>query len=182
MKGLLFWTVAILLLAGVVHLGYVLIVPQLDMRAGIDELRWLTGSAALTVLSRDDSIRVMGPDGRWLVHALCVYDLSEGPLAVSATVPDTYWSMAIYSASGETFYSLNDRQADVDQVDLMIRQSSAPLLGEDQELVLPEGDVFTVRAPDPKGVVVMRALAGEPAEYERTSRILARSSCRSAPK
>lgn len=181
MKGLLFWTVAILLLAGVVHLGYVLIVPQLDMRAGIDELRRLTGSAALTVLSRDDSIRVMGPDGRWLIHALCVYDLSEGPLAVSAMVPATYWSMAIYSASGETFYSLNDRQADVDQVDLLIRQSSAPLLGEDQELVLPEGDVFTVRAPDPKGVVVMRALAGEPAEYERASRILARSSCRSAP-
>lgn len=182
MKGLLFWTVAILLLAGVVHLGYVLIVPQLDMRAGIDELRRLTGSAALTVLSRDDSIRVMGPDGRWLIHALCVYDLSEGPVAVSARVPATYWSMAIYSASGETFYSLNDRQADVDQVDLLIRQSSAPLLGEDQELVLPEGDVFTVRAPDPKGVVVMRALAGEPAEYERASRILARSSCRSAPK
>ena len=182
MKGLLFWTVAILLLAGVVHLGYVLIVPQLDMRAAIDELRKLTGSGALTVLSRDDSIRVMGPDGRWLVHALCVYDLSEGPLAVSATIPASYWSMAIYSASGETFYSLNDRQADVDQVDLMIRQSSAPLLGEDQELVLPEGDVFTVRAPDPKGVVVMRALAGEPAEYERASRILARSSCRSAPK
>jgi len=182
MKGLLFWSVAMLLLAGVVHLGYVLIMPQIDMRAGIDELRRLAGSGALTVLSRDDSIRVVGPDGRWLVHALCVYNLSEGPLAVSATVPATYWSMAIYSASGETFYSLNDRQADVDQVDLMIRQKSAPLLGDDQDLVLPEGDGFTVRAPDPKGVVVMRALAGEPAEYERASRILARSSCRSAPK
>jgi uncharacterized membrane protein len=181
MKVLLFWTVAILLLAGVVHLGYVLIVPQLDMRAGIDELRKLTGSRALTVLSRDDSIRIMGPDGRWLVHALCVYDLSEGPLAVSATVPATYWSMAIYSAGGETFYSLNDRQADVGQVDLMIRQSSAPLLGEDEDVALPEGNVFTVRAPDPKGVVVMRALASEPAEYERAFRILARSSCRPTP-
>jgi uncharacterized membrane protein len=182
MKGLLFWTVAILLLAGVVHLGYVLIVPQLDMRAGIDELRKLTGSRALTVLSRDDSMRIMGPDGRWLVHALCVYDLADGPLAVSATVPATYWSMAIYSASGETFYSLNDRQADVGQVDLMIRQSAAPLLGEDEDVALPEGDVFTVRAPDPKGVVVMRALASEPAEYQRASLILSRSSCRPAPK
>lgn len=182
MKGLVFWSIAILLLGSVVHLGYVLFVPQLDMRAGIDELRRLAGGGALTVLSRDDSVRLMGPDGRWLVHALCVYDLTEGPLAISATVPDSYWSMAIYSASGETFYSLNDRQADIDQVELMIRRASTPIFGEDQELVLPEGDVFTVRAPHPKGVVVMRALAGEPAEYEEASRILARSTCRSAPK
>lgn len=181
MKGLLFWTVAILLLAGVIHLGYVLIVPQFEMRAKIDELRRLAGSGALTVLSREDSVRLMGPDGRWLVHALCVYDLSEGPLMISAAVPDTYWSMAIYSAGGETFYSLNDRQADIDRVDLMIRQASAAALEEDQELALPDADTFSVRAPDPLGVVVMRALAGEPAEYERASRILAGSSCQTAP-
>ena len=179
MKGLLFWTVCILLLAGVVHLGYVLIVPQFEMRAKIDELRQLAGNGGLTVLSREDSVRLMGPDGRWLVHALCVYDLAEGPVAINAAVPNSYWSMAIYSAGGETFYSLNDRQAGVERVDLMIRQLSGAVLDEDEELVLPNDDVFTVRAPDPLGVVVMRALAGEPVEYQRTSEILARSSCRS---
>jgi uncharacterized membrane protein len=179
MKGLLFWTICILLLAGVVHLGYVLIVPQFEMRAKIDELRQLAGSAALTVLSREDSVRLMGPDGRWLVHALCIYDLADGPMTINAAVPNSYWSMAIYSAGGETFYSLNDRQAGVERVDLMIRQPSEPVLDGEEELVLPNDDVFTVRAPDPLGVVVMRALAGEPAEYERASEILARSSCRS---
>lgn len=178
MKGLLFWTVCALLLAGVVHLGYVLIVPQFEMRAKIDELRQLAGNGALTVLSREDSVRLMGPDGRWLVHALCLYDLADGPMTINAAVPNSYWSMAIYSAAGETFYSLNDRQAGVERVDLMIRQPSEPVLNEEEELVLPNDDVFTVRAPDPLGLVVMRALAGEPAEYERTSEILARSSCR----
>ena len=181
MKGLLFWTVSILLLAGVVHLGYVLIVPHFEMRAKIDDLRQVAGSGALKVLSREDSIRLMGPDGRWLVHALCVYDLAEGPLTVSAAVPNSYWSMAIYSAGGETFYSLNDRQAGIDQVDLMIRQPTAPAPEDEQELALPEDDTFIVRAPDRVGVVVMRALAGEAAEYERAAEILARSSCRSQP-
>jgi uncharacterized membrane protein len=179
MKGLLFWAISILLLASVVHLGYVLIVPQFEMRAKIDELRRLAGSGALTVLSRDDSVRLMGPDGRWLVHALCIYDLAEGPVTINAAVPNSYWSMAIYSAGGETFYSLNDRQAGIDQVNLMIRQPTAPVAEEEQELVVTDDDTFTVRAPDPVGVVVMRALAGEPAEYERASRILARSRCRS---
>ena len=179
MKTLLFWTLSILLLAGVVHLGYVLIVPQFEMRAKIDELRELAGSSALTVLSREDSVRVMGPDGRWLVHALCVYDLAEGPLTISAAVPNSYWSMAIYSAAGETFYSLNDRQAGVEKVDLLIRQPTGQSPDEEEELTPPSDDTFTVRAPDPIGVVVMRALADETAEYDRAAEVLARSSCHS---
>lgn len=178
MKALIFWILCILLLAGAVHLGYVLIVPPIEMRAKIDELRQIAGSGELTVLSREDSVRLMGPDGRWLVHALCVYDLAEGPVMINAAVPGSYWSMAIYSAGGETFYSLNDRQAGIEQVDLMIRRPTdqAP----DEELMPPTDDTFTVRAPDSVGVVVMRALADEAAEYDRAAEVLAGSSCRSA--
>jgi len=179
MRRMLYWTVSILLLASVIHLGYVLIVPHVEMRGKIDELRRLAGNGELRVLTRDDSVRLVGPDGRWLVHALCIYDLADGPVLIKAEVPNSYWSMAIYSAGGETFYSLNDRQAGVERVDLMIRQPSEPVLDEEEELVLPNEEVFTVRAPDRRGVVVMRALAGEPAEYERASEILAQSSCRS---
>jgi uncharacterized membrane protein len=181
MKAVLYWTLCILLLASVVHLGYVLIVPHLEMRAKIDELREFAGSGALTVLDREDSVRLMGPDGRWLVHALCVYDLAEGPMVVSAAVPNSYWSMAIYSAGGETFYSLNDRQAGIDRVDLMIRQPSAPVPDEEQELAPSDDETITVSAPDRVGVVVMRALAGEAAEYERAAEILAQSECRTRP-
>jgi uncharacterized membrane protein len=184
MKTLLFWTVCILLLASAVHLGYVLIIPPVEMRAKIDELRQIAGNGELAVLSREDSVRLMGPDGHWLVHALCVYDLAEGPVMIQATVPNSYWSMAIYSAGGETFYSLNDRQAGVEQVDLMIRQPGDQTSDdeeEEEELTSPTGDTFTVRAPDPVGVVVMRALADEAAAYDRAAEVLARSSCRSAP-
>ncbi|MFW6077127.1 MAG: DUF1254 domain-containing protein, partial [Hyphomicrobiales bacterium] len=168
MKSLLFWLLSILLLAGVVHLGYVLIVPHFEMRAKIDELRQLAGNGALTVLSREDSVRLMGPDGRWLVHALCIYDLADGPLTVNAAVPNSYWSMAIYSAGGDTFYSLNDRQAGVERVDITIRQPRERAPEEEEELTPPSDDTFTVRAPGQVGVVVMRALADEVAEYERT--------------
>ena len=179
MRMLLFWTLCILLLAGAVHLGYVLIVPPIEMRAKIDELRQIAGSGELTVLSREDSVRLMGPDGRWLVHALCVYDLAGGPLMINATVPNSYWSMAIHSAGGETFYSLNDRQAGIKQVDLMIRQPSDQVPDdEEEELRQPTDDTFTVRAPDPVGVVVIRALADETAEYDRAAEVLATSSCR----
>jgi uncharacterized membrane protein len=89
--------------------------------------------------------------------------------------------MAIYSAGGETFYSLNDRQAGIDRLSLMIRLPSGPVADEEQEVALPDDDTFIVRAPDPVGVVVMRALAGGEAEYERASEVLGRSSCRTTP-
>jgi hypothetical protein len=79
-----------------------LFVPHIEMRSKINELRGLAGSGALTVLSREDSIRLMGPDGRWLVHALCIYDLADGPMTINAVVPNSYWSMTMYSAGGET--------------------------------------------------------------------------------
>jgi uncharacterized membrane protein len=102
-------------------------------------------------------------------------------MVVSAAVPNSYWSMAIYSAGGETFYSLNDRQAGIDRVDLMIRQPSAPVPDEEQELAPSDDETITVSAPDRVGVVVMRALAGEAAEYERAAEILAQSECRTRP-
>lgn len=181
MRAVLYWTLCILLLASVVHLGYVLIVPHFEMRANIDQLREFAGDGALTVLDREDSIRLMGPDGRWIVHALCIYDLARGPMIVSAAVPGSYWSMAIYSAGGDNFYSLNDRQAGIDRVNLMIRQPSASLLGDEQELAPPDDETITVRAPDRIGVVVMRALAGEPAEYALAAETLGQSECRTRP-
>jgi uncharacterized membrane protein len=84
---LLFWTICILLLAGTVHIGYVLFVPHFEMRSKLNELRGLSDTGALTVLSREDSMRLMGPDGRWLVHALCIYDLAHGPMTIDAGVP-----------------------------------------------------------------------------------------------
>jgi uncharacterized membrane protein len=182
MSRTLYWTLCVVLLAGIVHLGYVLFVPHVEMRSKISELRQLADSGALTVLSREDSIRLIGPDGQWLVHALCIYDLSNGPVTITAAVPNAYWSMTMYSAGGETFYSLNDRQAGIDLVALTLRQPGERLPADEEvELTVPDDDTLTVRAPESMGLVVMRALAGEAAEYGRISEVLAESSCRSAP-
>lgn len=179
MSRVAFWSISVLLLAAVVHLAYVLLLPSYEMRTKIDDIRRLVDSGDLTVLSREQGIQLLGPDGRWLVHALCIYDLSAGPVTVNAAVPDTYWSMSIYSAAGETFYSLNDRQAGLDQVRLVLRQASDQEANEEQEAAVPGGETLTVRAPDRVGLIVMRALAGEAAQFAPISEVLAGSSCRS---
>lgn len=176
----IFWTLCVVLLAAVVHLGYVLLVPSYEMKTKIDDIRSLVDAEDLTVLSREQGIQLLGPDGRWLVHALCIYDLSAGPVRVTAAVPNTYWSMTIYSATGETFYSLNDRQAGIDRVSIVLRETSDQESGEELQGDMGGGETLTVRAPDRAGLVVMRALAGEAAQFGPISQVLASSSCRSA--
>lgn len=175
----LYWLAVALLVGVVVHLSYVLFVPRIEMRGKIEEVQRVAANGALTVLGPDDSVRLVGPEGRWLVHALCVYDLSRGPVMVTGIIPSTYWSMSMYSSRGDSFYSLNDRQAGIAQVNVLLKPPKAELIGDLlEESEVPQGEVIAVEAPATTGLIVMRALAAEPAEYGRISTVMARSGCR----
>jgi uncharacterized membrane protein len=179
MTSKLYWTAVAVLVAVVVHLSYVLLVPRLEMRGKIEDVQRVAGSGALTVLDADQSVRFIGPEGRWLVHALCIYDLRQGPVMVTAAVPSTYWSMSMYSSRGDSFYSLNDRQAGIARVAVLLKPRKTELIGDLlEETEAPQGEVIAVEAPDAAGLVVMRALAAEPAEYSRISSVMAQSGCR----
>lgn len=177
MSGRFYWVVATLLVAVVAHLSFVLFAPKLVMGDKLEAMRQAAG-AGLKVLAPEQSSQLIGPEEEALVHAICVYDLSEGPIRITTVIPAAYWSISIYSDSGDNFYSFNDRQAGVEQLALLLKQAKTELaLSEEPETVAPEGDTLDVIAPDARGVVVLRALAGEPAERARIAETLARSSC-----
>jgi len=173
-----YWIIAVLLVAVVTHLSFVLFAPKLVMADKLDAMRAFTGEASLKVLSPEDALRLVGPEEEGLVHAICVYDLAHGPVRIVTVIPPSYWSISIYSEGGDNFYSFNDRQADVDSLALLLKPAVRRLVpAEETEAVAPEGDTLEVLAPDERGVVVLRALASEPAERSRIAEILSRSSC-----
>ncbi|MGE0210371.1 MAG: DUF1254 domain-containing protein [Parvibaculaceae bacterium] len=178
MSGRGYWIVATLLMAAVVHLSFVLFAPKLVMAERLDALAETAGSSSLKVLTRAETLRLIGEEDGALVHAVCVYDLSQGSMLVTALIPRSYWSISIYSASGDNFYSFNDRQADVERLELRLKPAAAqPVDEEAVETQAPEGDTLEVFPPDNRGVVVFRALAGEAPERAGVEAFLARSSC-----
>jgi uncharacterized membrane protein len=174
----LYWALVALLFALIVHLSYVLFIPRFEMRGKLDEIRSLAGSGRLRVLERDEGVRLMGAEARWFVHALCLYDLSRGPVMVTAVIPSTYWSMSMYSSRGDNFYSLNDRQAGIERVSVLLKPRRSELIDILEESEVPQGDVIGVEAPASIGIVVMRALAAQPAEFRRVASVLGQSNCR----
>jgi uncharacterized membrane protein len=171
--------VATALLAVVVHLSFVLFAPEAVMAEKIGAAQGLGGEEKLAVLGREDAVKLFGGESQWLVTAICAFDMARGPLLVTAAIPVGYWSMSVFSMNGDNFYTLNDRQADVATLSVMIKPSEAESQDTDnRDIAVPEGDVLGVVAPEARGLVMLRALAAEPAEYARVSEVLARSSCR----
>lgn len=94
-----------------------------------------------------------------LLYSVCAYDLSEGPVRISANPQLTsYWSLALYGANSDNFYVVNDRKAAGKPVDLWLLAGNAELLGK-----TTDPGAVVVRSPSTKGFLLMRVLT---ADYE----------------
>ena len=180
MSGRVFWVVATVLLAIVVHLTYVLFAPGDTVERKLQAMRTLAGVNSLKVLSAADSKSFLIGEGPGLVHAICVYDLGEGEVMAESPIPAGYWSLSIYTAHGTNVYTLNDRQAEVSSLSLVLRKAN-PL----RETETPVGTDSTMEKiyidlSEPTGLIVMRAiLPDEPARH-RVEEELSRARCEPA--
>ena len=99
----------------------------------------------MTVESRD--VVKPSPD---LLYSLCIYDVSEKPLRITAPVPDTYWSLSFYQTNTDNFYVINDRQAKTNPVEIV-------LVGPKMEVPNVTNAELVV-APTEKGIFLLRSL------------------------
>lgn len=91
-----------------------------------------------------------------LAYALCVYDLSKGPVNVDAA-PEwpAYWSVALYAANTDNYLVRNDREASA-------RPVHWRLLPPDARPATPMRDGREpIVAPAARGLVLMRVLVAD---------------------
>ncbi len=178
MSGKLFWFSVAVLLGIAVHISYVLFVPRIQMDAKMSEFTKLAGINHLMVVQPDKLESVLPDADPSLAHAICVFDLSAGPIVVKAMVPTAYWLISFYAPNGDGFYSLNNRQADVRNLNLMVVNKSNGTNGDSSPDALEGTDnQITVRSPSIRGLVVLRARIAAPAMLARVQADLAASNC-----
>ena len=153
MKSWFRWILLTLALAVVFHLLTVTVFPRAIMvlafkrilKNADTEINTLIHAPRVTV----DSRRVVKPSPD-LLYSICVYDVAEKPLRITAPVPDTYWSISFYQTNTDNFYVLNDRQVKSSTVDVV-------LVGPDMALPRVEKAQVVV-TPTNKGVFLLRSL------------------------
>jgi uncharacterized membrane protein len=177
MRRRIFWTVAVVLLATVAHLGVVLFAPMVDVGRRM---------AAFEAAAPANSLRKVPPvgPGRSILvepspdisYAFCRFDISTQPLKVSAPIPDSYWSLSIYSDTGENLYTINDAQTGVRRLELVIVDALQAEPEGGAILDVPE-DSFHYASPVRHGLVLLRGYIPDRSQRQIIDSTIASATC-----
>lgn len=174
----LLWLIGGAMLGGIVHLATVLALPRTatqDAYARISAVSPVNSIVALPLPSSDKAILpFMDPA---FATAVCRYDLSNGPLKLTAPVSPAYTSVSFYTRNDIAYYAITDRAAGrrLIELDLMTAAQRAQL-PEDEEITA--ADRLIVESPTETGLIVLRALAPEPGLMPAAQSALAAAQCR----
>jgi uncharacterized membrane protein len=99
---------------------------------------------------------------------------------VAAEMPDTFWSLTIYSDKGADLYTINDRQAGTNRFKLTVKRAPGLMdlfAGDQAETARAMSDGWSVEIPEPKGIAVFWMALDYPAQRKLFTDVLSRSSC-----
>jgi uncharacterized membrane protein len=166
------WIVATLVGAILVHAVAVWAIPRGIMLLTMRGMARQGGgwNTALYGPRADETSRAVVRPSPDLLYSICVFDVADGPVRVTADVPrDTYWSVSMFAANTDNFFVLNDRQATESRVDLVV---AAP--GTTVEL--PQG-TQRVDAPSRRGIILSRTLVSDESRAGELDAARRRFSC-----
>ncbi len=116
------WALATLFVAGIVHLGSVLMLPRLATETAFARLPVAGPAASVTPLppASGAQSRVPFRDAA-LRSSVCRYDLSAGPLRVTGGVVDgDFTAVTFHSRLGRPFYGLTESSAVEGKIEVLL--------------------------------------------------------------
>jgi uncharacterized membrane protein len=159
-------TVAGLVLGAIVHVVVVLRVPSLAQKDAFSRfaLAGRNGHAELVAAAAPtDKAEPALPDADpAAATAVCAFDLTAGPVHVTAPASGLLETLSLHARGGGVFYGLTDRASLRGQIDLAIMtqaQLDEAQADEDEETA---GGEIRVVSPSTKGLLVVRAVAARP--------------------
>ena len=165
-------------LAGLIHVVAVLTLPVLaprDAHARLAALGPANTLIQLPPLKPGQQIMPnMAPDVR---YAMCLFDLTEGPVHLRANIPDELWLIAFYTPVGENFYTVIGADMKRGNVDLVVTtedQSVADATGDSAEAL---ENLLVVNSPARKGIALIRAPLAGPSRSFEAQRALEKAYC-----
>jgi|GEM_PF-1561373 len=181
--GKLYWIAAAFFAALATHAAFVLAVPAYTLDRSLSSVLEHAGANHFVVLKPEDQQRLFPGYPPNSVAGICAFDVSKADVKFTADMAPGYWTLTIYSRSGQVLYALNDTQAGSGQFTVKLKR--APGLIE--MLTQPGSDDAIAEAgwnldtPEPRGIAVLWQPAGDPAERAGIQRGLAKTSCAPMP-
>jgi uncharacterized membrane protein len=173
--------VAVLLLAGVVHICAILLVPFVARSDGWSRLVQVAGEDQFREVPVDGAgnAGLTGLDPLFITGA-CRLDLREAPAGIALQSRERFWSIGIYDPTGTIVFSLNDRTATDGRLDMMV-------VNAQQNVALkrarpPEFEqMIVVESHTDDAIALLRLFAPTPSVQAEARQILSQAECLAAP-
>ncbi len=121
MRRTLLFVVGGVLLGAAIHIVIVLMVPYFASHDAWAEMRQFGPDGRFNMLpAPSPGVEPLPSLDPRMVQAVCRFDLTRGPIRMEATLPDDFWSVALFDRRGRSVYSLNDRSAERSELDVAV--------------------------------------------------------------
>lgn len=165
LTGLLYG-LAVLFIAGVVHIVSVLVMPQIATHDAFARLAALAQANQPVLLPRPLPGQEITPfEDPAVAQAVCLFDLTQAPFRVRANVDDgALLTLSFRSRTGRVFYAMTDKAAVHGKIDIRVLTAAQlqAVQAEDDEDNPPQE--LRLVAPDTKGFLLISALSPYPSE------------------
>ena len=172
---------AVLLLAGIVHIVTILLVPHYSSADGYSRAAAVAGDEGWKALVPLASSKAAIPGLDTLfVHGFCKLAIDEAPVLLSFEAANRFWSLALYDRFGTVVFSLNDRTAVDGALEMLVVNSlDAERLKESPQADL-EGMII-VESGNSDLIAVLRLYAPGPADKLEAEAHIGTAECAPAP-
>ncbi len=160
MIGRLFWVFTALFLGAAVHLGYVLFAPSYIFRHGLASLTENAAPNQFFLMNPETQTKLLPTASAEDIVGLCLLDLDQGRVIISANVPNSLWTLSIYSQSGQQVYAINDAEAGTRNFSIELKRAKALLQqltskGDTEEAGQIENVGWHAEIYDRRGIAVL---------------------------
>lgn len=166
----------ILLLAGTIHIGTILLVPAVAKSDGWSRLAAFARQdrfAEIPVIGAGDTVAGLDP---LFVNGACRVQLGESPAGITVEARDRFWSLALYDRRGTIIFSLNDRTAVDGRLDMIVVNAAQSaelkksLSADLQQSIVVEGQSNDL-------IALLRLFAPTAAAQQEARRIIGQAEC-----
>jgi uncharacterized membrane protein len=177
MRRTLFFVLGGVLLGAIIHIAVIFMIPYQASRDAWAQMQRFGPDGKFHVLPLPEpgteSLASLDPR---MVQAVCRFSLADGPVRVTASLPDEFWSIAVFDRRGRNVYSLNDRSAERSQLDLaIITPVQMAQLRQDPPASLETAIVL--ESPIDVGFALLRAFVPDESLFNRAATSLREADC-----
>lgn len=177
MRRTILFIVGGLLLGGIIHIAVVFMVPYYADRDAWAQTRAFGRDDQFHVLplpqAGAEPLRSLDP---WMLHAVCRFSLADGPVRITAELPENFWSIAIFDRRGRNVYSLNDRSAERTRLDLaVITPVQMAQLRQDPPRSLDQAIV--IELPLERGFALLKVFVADETTFQTAAEAVQSADC-----